>query len=187
MRVILLGPPGAGKGTQAQLLSTRLGVVAISTGDIFRANVGAGTELGKVAKKYLDTGELVPDEVTMAMVRERLAADDVVAGYLLDGFPRTTMQAQGLDEHLASVGQPLDGVLEIQVPTEELVARLSGRGRRDDSPETVRRRLEVYTEQTAPLVDYYHAQGLLHAIPGVGAVEEVTERAIGALSAARSS
>lgn len=189
MRIVLLGPPGAGKGTQAVLLSERLGVPQISTGDIFRANVGQGTELGVLAKKYMDAGDLVPDEVTVAMVEGRLEESDAAAGYLLDGFPRTVAQAEGLDAMLATAGKPLDGVLEIQVPSEELIRRISGRrnsdtvARADDDPDTVRRRLEVYTEQTAPLVEFYAARGILRPIDGIGEVDEVTVRALSALGA----
>lgn len=189
MRIVLLGPPGAGKGTQALLLSERLGVPQISTGDIFRANVGQGTELGVLAKKYMDAGDLVPDEVTVAMVEGRLEESDAAGGYLLDGFPRTVAQAEGLDAMLATAGKPLDGVLEIQVPTEELIRRISGRrsseavARADDDPETVRRRLEVYTEQTAPLVEFYAARGILRPIDGIGEVDEITARALSALGA----
>lgn len=212
MRVVLLGPPGAGKGTQAKLLAQRLGVPQISTGDIFRANVGQGTELGIMAKKYMDAGDLVPDEVTVAMVKDRLGQDDAAHGYLLDGFPRTVAQAEGLDEFLTEEGRPLDGVLEIQVPNEEIVQRLSGRRtctdcgqifalsgdlaegsacpncggtltqRDDDKPETVRRRLDVYATETAPLVEFYTPRGLVHPIDGTGEVQDVTQRALDALA-----
>jgi adenylate kinase len=192
VRVVLLGPPGAGKGTQAQVIAERLGVPAISTGDIFRANVSGQTELGKQAKVYMDAGDLVPDEITVAMVRDRLAQPDAEEGFLLDGFPRTIPQAEQLRDSLHDLGQGLDCVLELVVDEEELVRRLSGRRmlvdgewvqRDDDKPETVRRRLEVYREQTAPLSGWYDEQGLLARIDAIGEVEEVTERALTALQA----
>jgi adenylate kinase len=192
VRVVLLGPPGAGKGTQAQVIAERLGVPAISTGDIFRANVSGQTELGKQAKVFMDAGDLVPDEITVAMVKDRLAEPDAEEGFLLDGFPRTIPQAEQLRDSLHDLGHGLDCVLELVVEEEELVRRLSGRRmlvdgewvqRDDDKPETVRRRLEVYREQTAPLSGWYDQQGLLARIDAIGAVEEVTERALTALQA----
>ena len=190
MRVVLLGPPGAGKGTQAQVIAEKLGVPAISTGDIFRANVSGQTELGRQAKTYMDAGDLVPDEITVAMVKDRLAEPDAEAGFLLDGFPRTIAQAQQLRSSLADLGQQLRRVLELVVEEDELVRRLSGRRmlvdgqmvqRDDDRPETVRHRLEVYREQTAPLSGFYESEGLLARIDAVGEVEEVTARALKAL------
>ena len=190
MRVVLLGPPGAGKGTQAQIIAGELGVPAISTGDIFRANVSGQTELGRKAKAYMDAGDLVPDEITVAMVRGRLDEPDAKAGFLLDGFPRTVEQAERLRDSLAEQGHALDRVLELVVDEEELVRRLSGRRmlvdgkmvqREDDKPETVRHRLEVHREQTAPLSGWYDEQGLLTRIDAIGAIEEVTERALKAL------
>ena len=190
MRVVLLGPPGAGKGTQAQIIAGRLGVPAISTGDIFRANVSGQTDLGKQAKAYMDAGDLVPDEITVAMVRDRLAEPDAKAGFLLDGFPRTIAQAEQLRGSLDELGQHLDCVLELVVDQDELVRRLSGRRmlvdgewvqRDDDKPETVRHRLEVYQEQTAPLSGFYDSEGLLAQIDAIGTVEEVTDRAMTAL------
>ncbi len=192
MRVVLLGPPGAGKGTQAEVIASRLGVPAISTGDIFRANVSGNTELGLQAKKYMDAGELVPDEVTVAMVKGRLAEADCAGGFLLDGFPRTVPQAEQLRESLRELGHGLDCVLELVVDEDELVQRLSSRRtlvdgewtqRDDDKPETIRRRLQVYREQTAPLSGWYEGEGLLTQIDAIGAVEEVTERALSALEA----
>ena len=192
MRVVLLGPPGAGKGTQAQVIADRLGVPAISTGDIFRANVSGKTELGLQAKSYMDAGDLVPDEITVAMVKDRLAETDAKGGFLLDGFPRTIAQAEQLRDSLQELGQGLDCVLELVVDEEELVRRLSGRRvlvdgewvqRDDDKPETVRHRLQVYREQTAPLSGWYDTEGLLSQIDAIGAVEEVTERAMTALEA----
>jgi adenylate kinase len=193
VRVVLLGPPGAGKGTQAQIIAERLGVPAISTGDIFRANVSGKTELGQRAKIYMDAGNLVPDEITVAMVKDRLAETDAKGGFLLDGFPRTIAQAEQLRESLADLGQALDGVLELVVDEEELVRRLSGRRmlvdgemiqRDDDRPETVRHRLHVYREQTAPLSGFYESEGLLSRIDAIGEIEEVTDRAMQALGAA---
>ena len=212
MRVVLLGPPGAGKGTQAQVIADRLGVPAISTGDIFRANVSGETELGLQAKSYMDAGDLVPDEVTSAMVRERLKEDDAVDGFLLDGFPRTVPQAETLNEIVGDLGQGLDVVLELVVDDEEVIRRLSGRRtcrncghiwhvdfdppsregtcddcggrlfqRDDDKSDTVRHRLEVYAEQTAPLIAFYAEKGVLVGIDATGPVDDVTERAIAAL------
>ena len=192
MRVVLLGPPGAGKGTQAQIVANRLGVPAISTGDIFRANVTGQTELGLQAKRYMDAGDLVPDEITVAMVKDRLAETDAKSGFLLDGFPRTIAQAEQLRESLQELGHALDCVLELVVDEDELVRRLSGRRmlvdgqwvqRDDDEPETVRHRLQVYREQTAPLSGWYDSEGLLSQIDAIGAVEEVTQRAMNALEA----
>ncbi len=190
MRVVLLGPPGAGKGTQAQIIATQLAVPAISTGDIFRANVSGQTELGQKAKAYMDAGDLVPDEITVAMVQERLAESDATGGFLLDGFPRTIAQGERLNDSLAELGHRLDRVLELVVDQDELVRRLSGRmmlvdgkmvQRDDDKPETVRHRLEVHREQTAPLSGWYDGQGLLTRIDAMGSIEEVTERALKAL------
>jgi adenylate kinase len=190
VRVVLLGPPGAGKGTQAQIIAERLGVPAISTGDIFRANVSRQTELGRKAKAYMDAGDLVPDEITVAMVRDRLAEPDARKGFLLDGFPRTIAQAEQLRSSLADLGHRLRGVLELVVDEDELVRRLSGRRmlvdgqmvqREDDKPETVRHRLEVYREQTAPLSDFYQSEGLLSRVDAIGEIEEVTARALKAL------
>jgi adenylate kinase len=192
VRVVLLGPPGAGKGTQAQIIAGRYGVPAISTGDIFRANVSGQTELGQKAKTYMDAGDLVPDEITVAMVKDRLAEPDGKAGFLLDGFPRTIAQAEQLRDTLSELGHALDCVLELVVDEEELVRRLSGRRmlvdgqmvqRDDDRPETVRHRLHVYREQTAPLSGFYESEGLLRRIDAIGEVEEVTARALGACGA----
>ena len=192
MRVVLLGPPGAGKGTQAQVIAGRLRVPAISTGDIFRANVSGQTELGEQAKAYMDAGDLVPDEITVAMVSDRLAEPDAKAGFLLDGFPRTIAQAEQLRDSLAEMGDSLDRCLELVVDEDELVRRLSGRRmlvdgewvqRDDDKPETVRHRLEVYREQTAPLAGFYEQAGLLSRINAIGEIDEVTRRALEALGA----
>jgi adenylate kinase len=212
VRIVLVGPPGAGKGTQAQLLSSDLAVPKISTGEIFRSNVSHGTPLGKEAKKYMDAGDLVPDEVTIGMVRDRLAEGDARDGFLLDGFPRTLRQAEVLDDMLEDMGQDLDLVLELVVDEDEVVRRLSGRRtcrscehvwhldfdpstregicdhcggelfqRDDDRSETVRHRLEVYADQTAPLVGYYADVGLLVGLDATGPVDDVTDRAIAAL------
>ena len=190
MRIVLLGPPGAGKGTQAQIIAGQLGVPAISTGDIFRTNVSGQTELGLKAKVYMDAGDLVPDEVTVAMVKDRLAEPDAKTGFLLDGFPRTISQAEQLRGSLEELGNRLDRVVELVVEEEELVRRLSGRRmlvdgewvqRDDDKPETVRHRLEVYREQTAPLSGFYEGEGLLSQIDAIGSIEEVTARVMTAL------
>jgi adenylate kinase len=212
VRIVLVGPPGAGKGTQAQFIASHLSIPKISTGDIFRANVSQGTPLGQEAKKYMDAGDLVPDEVTIAMVKDRLADDDAQDGFLLDGFPRNVRQAEVLDEMLDGMGVKLDVVLELVVDDDEVVRRLSGRRtcrtcahvwhldfdppskpgvcdhcggelfqRDDDREETIRHRLEVYAEQTAPLVGFYADAGVLVGIDATGPVEDVTERAILAL------
>jgi adenylate kinase len=207
-----VGPPGAGKGTQAEFVAAHLAVPKISTGDIFRANVAAGSALGVEAKRYMDSGQLVPDGVTINMVRERLAEPDAADGFLLDGFPRTVPQAVALDKLLADLGVGLDLVLELVVDDDEVIRRLSGRRtcrgcskiwhvdfdpptrdglcdrcggelyqRDDDKPDTVSERLRVYVRDTAPLFDYYGAQGKLVGIDATGPVEDVTVRAIDAL------
>jgi adenylate kinase len=185
MRLVLLGPPGAGKGTQAKRLAERLSIPAISTGDIFRSNVTQGTELGVLAKSYMDKGEYVPDAVTNDMVRSRLAEPDAANGFLLDGYPRTTDQVQVLDAILAESGLAIDGVLEITADAEEVIVRLLKRaeieGRADDTEDVIRRRLEVYAEQTAPLTDLYGARGLVRRADGMGSVDEVTDRLVKAL------
>ena len=184
-RLVLLGPPGAGKGTQARRLAERLGVPAISTGDIFRANVSEGTELGREAQRYMDAGEYVPDSVTNAMVADRLAEPDAAGGFLLDGYPRTAAQVAELDRMLAAGGASLDAVVELTADSEEIVARLKNRaeteGRSDDTESVIRRRLEVYTEQTAPLTRVYSERGLLVEVDGIGAVEDVTARILATL------
>lgn len=217
MRAVLVGPPGAGKGTQAQILAEELTIPKVSTGDIFRANVSGGTELGKKAKEFMDRGDLVPDEVTNAMVKDRLAQKDTAGGFLLDGFPRNVPQAETLKGMLADLGTSLDVVLELKVDEEEVVKRLSGRRscpecgrvyhveydapkvegecdnegaelyqREDDREETIRHRLKVYREQTAPLVEFYEAEGLLATISATGPVAEVTARAKAAIDEKRS-
>ncbi|MCX6460391.1 MAG: adenylate kinase [Actinobacteria bacterium] len=187
MRIVLMGPPGAGKGTQAAVVAERLGIPHISTGEIFRANVGAGTPLGVEAKRYMDAGEYVPDSVTNAMVRDRLAEPDAATGFLLDGYPRTVDQVGELDAMLALAGVALDTVVELIADVDEVVARLleraSQQGRADDTEEVIRRRLEVYGEQTAPLTAAYAEVGLLVQVDGMGTVDEVTARLLDALGA----
>ena len=212
MRLILVGPPGAGKGTQAVQLASHYKIPHISTGDIFRANLKNGTELGKQAQSFMDRGELVPDSVTNEMVRERLGNNDVANGFLLDGFPRNTNQAQVLDQILVEKKMPLDAVLELKINHAEIVKRLSGRRtcrgcgasshiefekpklagvcdkcqgelyqREDDKEEVVTRRLEIYTDQTAPIVEFYKSKGLLKIISALGEVSEITKNAISTL------
>src|SRR5699024_4527223 len=184
-RLILLGPPGAGKGTQAVKIAGKLGIPAISTGDIFRQNVADRTELGETARRYMDAGEYVPDEVTNAMVADRLGQDDAREGFLLDGYPRTEPQVAELDSMLEAAGVELDAVIELTADNEEVVSRLLGRaqeqGRADDTESVIRRRLEVYAEQTEPLVRIYTERGLLLEVDGLGEIEEVTERLLRAL------
>ena len=212
MRVVLVGPPGAGKGTQAQFLASHLSIPKISTGDIFRDNVSHGTALGRRAQAYMERGDLVPDEVTIAMVTDRLADDDTQAGFLLDGFPRNVPQAETLKKMLLSWDTKLDVVLELVVDDDEVVRRLSGRRtcrrcgriwhvsfdpptvagicddcggelfqRDDDREDTIRHRLEVYQEQTSPLVSFYADEGTLLGLDATGPVDEITERALSAL------
>jgi adenylate kinase len=185
MRLILMGPPGAGKGTQAKVIGQRFEIPAISTGDIFRANVSQSTALGLEAKRYMDAGEYVPDEVTNAMVRDRLAADDATRGFLLDGYPRTVAQVAELDGMLEAAGQSIDAVVVLTVDEEELIQRLLKRaqteGRSDDTEDVIRRRQEVYVEQTAPLIEVYSGRGLVRRVDGLGEVAEVTDRIAEAL------
>lgn len=187
VRIILIGPPGAGKGTQAAKLSEKLGIPAISTGDIFRANVAGETELGRTAKRYMDAGEYVPDEVTNSMVQDRLGQDDAKAGFLLDGYPRTEAQVAELDRMLESMGDELDHVVELTADTDEVVERLLARaqlqGRADDTEDVIRHRLDVYAEQTQPLTDIYAARGLLRQVDGLGEVDTVTDRIVTAIDA----
>jgi adenylate kinase len=213
MRFILVGPPGAGKGTQAVNLAAHFSVPHISTGDIFRANLKEGTALGLEAKSFMDRGELVPDEVTNKMVRDRLGKDDLNNGFLLDGFPRNVKQAQVLEEILSQMASPLEAALELSVDSAEIINRLAGRRtcrncqrafhlmyerskvdgvcdscggelyqRDDDKEEVIARRLEVYNEQTAPIIDFYRERNLLITIAAMGSVDEISERAIAALT-----
>jgi len=207
MRLVLVGPPGAGKGTQAQFLAAHYSIPHISTGDIFRANLKASTPLGLEAKGFMDSGQLVPDSVTNEMVKDRLTHDDVKGGFLLDGFPRNTVQAEVLREFLKEKGTPLDAVLELAIDNEIIIKRLSSRRtckecgapaaanleecaacggelyqREDDKEEVIAKRLAVYQEQTAPIVAFYGNEGLLITIEADGEVAEITERAITSLS-----
>ena len=187
IRLLLIGAPGAGKGTQAEKLSSAFNIPAISTGDIFRHNVKNETELGKQAKAFMDRGEYVPDSLTNALVRDRLSQADAVEGFLLDGYPRTADQVEELDDILAAQGKQLDVVVQLTADTDEVVRRLLNRaieqGRADDTEDVIRRRLEVYAEQTAPLTDVYAGRGLLVTVDGLGEVAEVTGRILEALEA----
>lgn len=185
MRLVLLGPPGAGKGTQAKRLAEQFNIPAISTGDIFRANVSGGTQLGVLAKSYMDSGEYVPDSVTNDMVRARLAEDDAASGFLLDGYPRTAAQVVELDAMLAETGHALDAVVELTADVDEVVGRLLNRakieGRADDTEDVIRNRMSVYAAQTAPLTDVYGSRGLLVRVDGMGEMDDVTKRLVSAL------
>jgi len=189
MRMVFLGPPGCGKGTQAKLLARRLGVPAISTGDMLREAVRLGTPLGLRAKAIMEAGELVPDDVVIGLIRERIAAPDALGGFLLDGFPRTIEQANELERLLEGNGAALDVVINLLVPEKTLIERMLGRaseeGRSDDRPETVAERLRVYREKTAPLVDHYRAAGLLADVEGSGDIPQVAERIDQAIAAAK--
>jgi adenylate kinase len=180
LRLVVLGPPGAGKGTQAVKLAEHFACADVATGDIFRANVAEGTELGRAAQEYMDRGDLVPDDVVIAMVMERLASQDCQAGFVLDGFPRTVAQAEALDRRLAEQGSPLEAALSFDVTEDELLRRLAGRAaaqhRADDAEQTIRHRLEVFAIKTRPLIDYYAHRGLDRKVDGVGMVEEITGR-----------
>jgi adenylate kinase len=176
MRLVFIGPPGAGKGTQAERLVKTYSLAHLSTGDMLRAARDAKTEIGKRADVYMSAGQLVPDEIILGIIRERLAQADCKQGYLLDGFPRTIAQAEGLDKMLQQEGTPLDVVLELRVPEDELFRRLAGRGRADDRPEVIRQRLVAYRNQTEPLLDYYSKRGLLKTIDGLGTIDEIFDR-----------
>ena len=180
MRLVVLGPPGAGKGTQAVRIAEQFSCADVATGDIFRANVAEGTELGRIAQEYLDSGDLVPDEVVIAMVMERLVEPDCEGGFVLDGFPRTVAQAEALDHRLAELRTPLHAALNFEVTEEELFRRLAGRAstlhRSDDSEQTIRHRLEVFAIKTRPLIDYYAHRGLLVNVDAIGPIEVVTKR-----------
>lgn len=204
MRLVLLGAPGAGKGTQAKKLIEMSAIPQLSTGDLLRAAVSAGTQLGVEAKSFMDKGELVPDSVVLGMMKERLSEDDCKNGFILDGFPRNTAQAEALDEMLVSLDMPLDSALSVDVPLEDLMKRLTGRRtckecgqmynihfsapatenkcdkcggelyqRDDDQEETIQKRLEVYTQQTAPLIDYYSGKGILKTVQGTGSIDDI--------------
>ena len=180
-----MGPPGAGKGTQAKFVAQHFGIPAISTGDIFRANVSQGTPLGKEAQRYMDAGDYVPDEVTNSMVRNRIDEPDAVPGFLLDGYPRTLAQVEELDGMIGFTGHRLDAVVVLTVDHDELVQRLVQRaalvGRADDTEDVIRRRQEVYAEQTAPLIEVYRDRDLLIEVDGLGEVDDVTQRIFAAL------
>lgn len=214
MKIIMLGAPGAGKGTQAKMLASKYEIPHISTGDIFRANIKNGTELGKKAKEYMDQGLLVPDELTVDLVIDRITKEDCKNGYILDGFPRTIPQAEALDAALVKLGEKLDYAVDVDVPDESIVSRMSGRRactgcgatyhvvfnpsekgdncqvcgeplilRDDDKPETVQKRLDVYHDQTQPLIDYYKKQGILNTVDGTRKMDEVFAAITGILEA----
>jgi adenylate kinase len=187
IRILLIGPPGAGKGTQAALLARHFGIPAISTGDIFRENVRNETPLGLEAKAFMDRGEYVPDSLTNALVRDRLNQEDAAAGFLLDGYPRTIDQVEELDDILEETKKKLDVVVQLTADSEELLRRLSGRaeeqGRSDDTPDVIKRRLDVYEEQTAPLIDIYASRSLVAKVNGLGEIGDVTNRIIEVLDA----
>jgi adenylate kinase len=214
MKLVLLGAPGAGKGTQAKMLIDKFGIPQISTGDLLRAAVKEGTELGKEAKVCMDKGELVPDSVVLGMVKERLGQSDTDKGYILDGFPRNTSQAEALDAMLSDLGKPIEAALSVDVPFEDLMKRLTGRRtckncgqmynvyfsapkadgkcdkcsselfqRDDDQEETIKKRLEVYEEQTAPLADYYSGKGILKRVEGTGDIGAIFGKVCGLLGA----
>ncbi|OAX54371.1 adenylate kinase [Xanthomonas graminis] len=185
MRLVLLGPPGSGKGTQASRLKDKLQIPHISTGDLLRAEVAAGTPLGVQAKEVMARGDLVSDDILLGMLESRLGRDDVAKGFILDGYPRNLAQASALDELLAKIGQPLDAVVQLDVATELLVERIAGRakaeGREDDNPESVRKRLQVYNDSTAPVIGFYDKRGTLARVDGVGSLDEVLARILAAI------
>jgi adenylate kinase len=179
VRVVLLGPPGAGKGTQAEKLSEKLGIPQISTGDLFRKNIGDGTPLGVEAKRYLDAGDLVPAELTNRLVEDRIDQEDAATGFILDGYPRSVEQARALHDMLEARNTKLDAVLEFSVSEDELLARLKGRGRADDTEEVIHNRMQVYRDETEPLLEYYGDD--VKTVAAVGALDEVFARALSAL------
>ncbi|WP_147653196.1 adenylate kinase [Vulcaniibacterium gelatinicum] len=189
MRLVLLGAPGSGKGTQAARLKEHLQVPHISTGDLLRAEVAAGSPLGLAAKEVMARGELVSDEILLGMLEDRFSRPDTAGGFILDGYPRNLAQADALGRLLARIGQPMDYAVQLEVPTELLVERIAGRaraeGRADDNPESVRKRLQVYTEQTAPVIEYYRQQGQLTVVDGVGTLDEVFTRILEAIAPVR--
>lgn len=191
MRIILLGPPGSGKGTQAARLVERYGIAHLSTGDMLRSAVAAGTPIGLKAAEIMERGDLVPDDVVIGVIADRIEAADCADGFILDGFPRTVAQAEGLSQLLGEKGIELDGVVELTVDEGALLARIENRAREtggarpDDNPETVKRRLEVYRNQTAPVSDYYRAAGSLRSIDGMRSIDEVTDQILGHLEGSR--
>jgi adenylate kinase len=189
MRLLLLGAPGSGKGTQAARLKDSLGVPHVSTGDLLRAEVAAGSRLGLEAKEVMARGELVSDAILLGMLEARFSRADTAGGFILDGYPRNLAQADALDKLLARIGQPMDYAVQLEVPTELLVERIAGRaaaeGRADDTPDVVRNRLDKYTSQTAPVIDFYRQHGQLTVVDGVGSLEDVFSRLVEALSPAK--
>lgn len=183
LKIVLLGAPGSGKGTQSEKLVAEFGVPQISTGDLLRGAVANQTDLGQKAKAAMDAGELVSDDIVVGMMRDRLTQDDTANGFILDGFPRSLDQAKALDDLLAELDRPLQGVVHIKVDNEEIVQRLMSRGRSDDNEDTIRNRLNVYQEQTQPLVAFYEDKGLLTAVAGVGDIDEIYSRIKAALPA----
>lgn len=179
MRVVLLGPPGAGKGTQAQKLAEKLGIPQISTGELFRSNIENGTKMGLEAKRYLDAGDLVPSELTNQLVDDRLNESDAVKGFILDGYPRSIQQAKALHDMLGRRGTDIDAVLEFRVSEDELLQRLKGRGRADDTDDVILNRMKIYRDETAPLLDYYSDR--LKTVDAIGTMDEVFARALQAL------
>jgi len=186
MRLVFIGPPGAGKGTQAEKIIAKYKPAHLSTGDMLRAARDAKTQIGLEAEKYMSSGQLVPDAVVIGVIADRLKQNDCKTGYLLDGFPRTIAQAEALDKMLADAGTPLDVVLELKVPDDELFTRLAKRGRADDTPETIKERIAVYNKQTSPLLDYYAKKGLLKTIEGLGTIDEIFARIEKVLDAPKS-
>ena len=179
MRLLFIGPPGAGKGTQAARVAERLGVPHVSTGDMFRHHVGEGTEIGKRVKAIMDAGDYVPDSITVEMLEERIAQEDARKGFILDGFPRTAAQVEALDELIGEDG--LDKVVVFRVDEDELTERILARGRSDDTEEAIRNRFQIYQDQTAPLIDLYRERGIVVEVDGIGEIDEITDRVLAAL------